>query len=84
MEIAPLQERIIKTEADGDVLAYVSQFVELKSTRSGGVGHCPFHDDEHMSFSVNRQGNYWHCFAGCGGGRIDQFEKKWNELEEGR
>jgi hypothetical protein len=36
MEIAPLQERTTKTEDDGDVFAYVSQFVELEPTRSGG------------------------------------------------
>jgi hypothetical protein len=80
MEIAPLQERTAKTEDDGDVFAYVSQFVELKPTKSGGVGHCPFHDDEHASFSVNRGGNYWHCFAGCGGGKVEQFQRKWELL----
>ena len=30
--------------ADGDVFAYISQFVELRPTKSGGVGHCPFHE----------------------------------------
>ncbi len=52
---------------------FISQFVELKPTGSGYVGHCPFHDDQHPSFSVNPKGNYWHCFAGCGGGSIIDF-----------
>jgi hypothetical protein len=80
MDIAPPRERYPSTETGEDVFAYVSQFVELKPTRSGGVGHCPFHDDRHASFSVNRTGNYWHCFAGCGGGKIEQFKKKWESL----
>ena len=79
MEIVPVKVTENEPESGSeDVYAYVSQFVELKPTRSGGVGHCPFHHDEHMSFSVNRSGNYWHCFAGCGGGRVDQFKAKWD------
>jgi hypothetical protein len=84
MEIAPLRERYPETEDNTDVFAYVSQFVELKPTKSGGVGHCPFHDDEHMSFSVNRRGNYWNYFAGCGGGRVEQFRAKWDLIEGGQ
>ena len=48
---------------------FVSKYVDLK----GSIGHCPFHDDEHASFGVNEEGNYWHCFAGCGGGSIIDF-----------
>jgi hypothetical protein len=81
-DIAPLRTRSRNPEADNaDVFAYVSQLVELRPTKSGGVGHCPFHDDEHMSFSVNKAENYWHCFAGCGGGGVDQFKKKWQKIE---
>ena len=83
MEIAPLRERYQETDDNSDVFAYVSQFVELKPTKSGGVGHCPFHDDEHASFSVNRSGNYWHCFAGCGGGKVEQFKRKWDSIMGG-
>ncbi len=60
-----LSERI---KASVTVLEFVSQYVELKPTASGAVGLCPFHDDHHPSFGVNDEGNYWHCFAGCGGG----------------
>jgi DNA primase len=47
-----------------------------------GVGHCPFHDDEHASFSVNKEGNYWNYFAGCGGGNIMQFKRKWEAINK--
>jgi hypothetical protein len=61
------------------VYDFVSQFVPLDSR---GVGHCPFHDDQHRSFQVNIQKNYWNCYAtgsGCGGGSLIHFWQKWRE-----
>ncbi len=60
------------------VLDFVGQYVELSPA---GRGLCPFHDDHHFSFSVNAQKNYWHCFAGCGGGSIIDFWMKWQGVE---
>jgi hypothetical protein len=62
-----LSERI---KAGVTMLEFVSQYVDLKPTVSGAVGLCPFHDDHHPSFGVSDEGNYWHCFAGCGGGSV--------------
>ena len=56
---------------------YVSEYVTLK----GNVGHCPFHDDQKKSFGVNEEGNYWHCFAGCGGGSIIDFYMKMESVD---
>jgi hypothetical protein len=56
------------------VFDFVSRFVELSSN---GRGICPFHDDHRASFSVNLAENYWHCFAGCGGGSVIDFWIKW-------
>lgn len=58
------------------VYDYVSQYVPLDER---GRGLCPFHPDRHASFSVNAFENYWHCFAGCGGGSIIDFAMKWRE-----
>jgi hypothetical protein len=52
------------------VLEFVSPYVDPKPTTSGAIGLCPFHDDHHPSFGVNAEGNYWHCFADCGGGSV--------------
>jgi hypothetical protein len=65
-ELAGTLSERIKTSVT--VLEFVSRYVELKPTASGAVGLCPFHDDHHPSFGVNEAGNYWHCWAGCGGG----------------
>lgn len=69
----PVSERI---KARISVFDFVSQYIELDPN---GKGHCPFHDDEHKSFQVNFDGNYWNCYAGCGGGSIIDFWTKWRE-----
>lgn len=56
------------------VFEFVGRYVELDQE---GRGLCPFHDDRRASFSVSRDGNYWHCFAGCGGGSIIDFWMRW-------
>ena len=63
------------------VIDFVRGFVDLKEHGNVAVGKCPFHDDEHPSFSVNIEENYWHCFAGCGGGSIIDFWMKWNDCD---
>ena len=73
-----VSERI---KAKVSVLEFVSQYVDLKPTGSGALGLCPFHDDDHPSFGVNDAGNYWHCFAGCGGGSVIDFWMKWWECD---
>ncbi|MBN2391403.1 MAG: hypothetical protein JXR84_11800 [Anaerolineae bacterium] len=53
-----------------------SQRISLAPTTSGAIGLCPFHDDQHPGFGVNTEGNYWHCFAGCGGcGFVETMRK---------
>lgn len=73
-----LSDRIKKNTT---VLEFVSQYLDLKPTTKGAVGQCPFHDDTKPSFSVNDEGNYWHCFAGCGGGSIIDFWMKWKDCD---
>jgi hypothetical protein len=77
----PLEEPEVtvseRIEASVTVLEFVSQYVGLKRTGSGGLGLCPFHDDHNPSLGVNDEGNYWHCFAGCGGGSVIDFWMKW-------
>ena len=60
------------------VVDFVGRFVELSPS---GRGLCPFHDDHQASFSVNFEENYWHCFAGCGGGSVIDFWIKWRSCD---
>jgi hypothetical protein len=70
----PLSERL---KAAISVFDFVSRYVVLDEL---GKAKCPFHDDRIASFQVNRIENYWHCYAGCGGGSIIDFMSKWRQL----
>lgn len=70
----PVWEKIKQRISIGEM---VSRYVELDSK---GRGRCPFHDDQHPSFSVNFDEGYWHCFAGCGGGSVIDFWMKLNNM----
>jgi DNA primase len=57
---------------------FVGRFVTLDRQDRG---HCPFHDDQHQGFQVSSEGNFWHCYAGCGGVAIVDFWMKWRETQ---
>jgi DNA primase len=59
---------------------FIGQYVELRPVASGYIGLCPFHDDETPSFGINVNGNYWHCFADCGGGDLVSFYMKFHNV----
>lgn len=76
--VAPGETLSAQIKSSVPVLDFVGQYVTLSSN---GRGCCPFHDDQHASFSVNAEKNYWHCFAGCGGGSIIDFWMKWRRKQ---
>jgi DNA primase len=76
--VGTVSERI---KASVTVLEFVSQYVDLKPTASGAIGLCPFHDDHHPSFGVNAEGDYWNCWAGCGGGSVIDFWMRWRKCD---
>lgn len=77
----PTEHLSEKLKARVTVLEFVGRYVDLKPNKGGALGRCPFHDDRHPSFGVNEEGNYWHCFAGCGGGSIIDFWSLWRKKQ---
>ncbi|HEY9078074.1 MAG TPA: CHC2 zinc finger domain-containing protein [Anaerolineaceae bacterium] len=71
----PLSERIKNSVS---VYDFISRYIELSPA---GRGLCPFHDDHALSFSVNAEKNYWHCFAGCGGGSVIDFWMRYRNCD---
>lgn len=67
-----------RIKASASVKDFVGRYLELDPQ---GRGHCPFHDDQHKSFQVNDDGNFWNCYAGCGGGSLIDFWMKWREKQ---
>lgn len=63
-----------------DIVQVISEYVELKKAGSRFTGLCPFHAEKTPSFSVNPQGQFFHCF-GCGeSGDVFSFVMKHNHL----
>lgn len=60
------------------VYDFVRRYVDLDQN---AIGCCPFHEDQHKSFGVNREENFWHCWSGCGGGSIIDFWMKWRQRQ---
>lgn len=51
------------------------------------VIHCPFHEDNRQSCSINIDKGVWICFAGCGQGSLNYFiyklsDKSWEEIQD--
>ena len=59
------------------VFDFVSRYIPLDAHQRG---LCPFHHDTVKSFQVNAEHNYWHCYAGCGGGSLIDFWMKWRSV----
>lgn len=70
----PVSERI---KSAVSVAEFISHYIELDAR---GKGFCPFHDDQKKSFQVSTDGNFWNCYAGCGGGSIIDFWMRWREI----
>lgn len=50
-----------------DIVALISEKVNLKPTGKNYTGLCPFHEEKTPSFSVNPDKQFFYCF-GCGAG----------------
>jgi DNA primase len=63
-----------------DIVQVIGECVELKKAGVRFTGLCPFHGEKTPSFSVNPQGQFFHCF-GCGeSGDVFSFMMKYHHL----
>jgi hypothetical protein len=66
--------------SDEAITAYFSERLgESITPNSKGQASalCPFHQDTNPSLSLNTRMGVWKCHAGCGGGDMEQFERRW-------
>ena len=67
------EEIIEEVRSRNDIVDIISGYVALKKQGNNYFGICPFHNEKSPSFSVNRRGQFFHCF-GCGkGGNVFTF-----------
>ncbi|BCO10220.1 hypothetical protein GF1_25960 [Desulfolithobacter dissulfuricans] len=79
--MADLREEVKNRVRDAaDIVQVIGECVELKKAGSRYTGLCPFHAEKTPSFSVNPQGQFFHCF-GCGeSGDVFSFVMKYHHL----
>jgi hypothetical protein len=59
-----------------DLVEFVGQYVTLAPSGGAFVGLCPFHKEEHPSFTVYRERGLWHCFGCEAHGDVFDFLQK--------
>ncbi len=82
MTLATPREQIKNMVKDAaDIVQVVGEYVELKRAGIRFTGLCPFHAEKTPSFSVNPQGQFFHCF-GCGeSGDVLSFVMKYHHMD---
>lgn len=64
-----------------DIVTVISKYITLQSKGRNMWGLCPFHHEKTPSFSVNSDGQFYHCF-GCGeSGDVISFIQKIEGLD---
>ena len=56
-------EDIAKVRDATDIVAIISEHLQLKRVGRRWVGLCPFHNEKSPSFSVNQHEGFYHCLA---------------------
>ena len=82
MSVPASREQVKQTVREvADIVQVIGEHVELKRAGARYTGLCPFHAEKPPSFSVNPQGQFYHCF-GCGeSGDVFSFVMKYHHLE---
>jgi DNA primase len=57
-------ELIAEIRSRTDIVALVSEYVQLKQRGGNHLGLCPFHNEKSPSFNVSQSKQFFHCF-GC-------------------
>jgi DNA primase len=60
-----LDDDIVRVRESSDIVAVISEHVQLKRVGRRFSGLCPFHSEKSGSFSVNQEQGLYYCF-GCG------------------
>lgn len=76
-----VDEDIARVREASDIVAVVSEHVQLKRVGRRWAGLCPFHAEKSPSFSVNAEQGLYYCF-GCGAkGDVITFVREIDHLD---
>lgn len=64
---------LAELKAKNDIVDVISSYLPVRQKGRGFWALCPFHNDRNPSLSINREGQYYHCFVCGAGGDIFRF-----------
>jgi hypothetical protein len=64
---------IDKTKASIDIVRFISKHTRLRQSGKTYSGICPFHSEQHPSFTVYPESQSWYCFSCNRGGDVINF-----------
>jgi DNA primase len=63
-----------------DIVAVISEYVQLKKRGKNYLGLCPFHSEKDASFTVSPEKQLFHCFGCNEGGNVFAFIMKMENI----
>jgi DNA primase len=82
--LKPVMSNISEVKERIDIVALISEYVQLQKAGKNYKGLCPFHSEKHGSFFVFPDRQTWHCFGACAtGGDIFSFIMKKENVDFG-
>jgi DNA primase len=76
-----VDEDVAAVREASDMVAVVSQYVQLKRVGRRWQGLCPFHAEKSPSFSVNAEEHFWYCFGCQAKGDVITFVREIEHLD---
>lgn len=64
---------IFDLKAKSDIVDVISSYLQVVQKGKGYWALCPFHNDRNPSMSINKDGQYYHCFVCNAGGDVISF-----------
>src|SRR5690625_5048114 len=74
-------EDVATVKAKSDIVAVVSQYLQLRRVGRRWTGLCPFHQEKTPSFSVNGEENLYYCFGCQASGDTISFVREIEKLD---
>ena len=64
---------IFDLKSKNDIVDVISSYLQVVQKGKGYWTLCPFHNDRNPSMSINKEGQYYHCFVCNAGGDVINF-----------